>query len=92
MSYLTDEHISFQYYVSIARYLSRLKQKKKLETPFWMCYIDNRKGKAREAAYPKMNQDKLFTVWPSTIGSSWRLFSSIPENLVNKTDKGNNEY
>ena len=29
---------------------------------------------------------------PSTIPSSWRLFSFVLENLITKTDKGNNEY
>lgn len=34
----------------------------------------------------------LTYVKPSTIGSSWRLFSFTPENLTAETNKGNNEY
>lgn len=53
--------------------------------------LEIEKGKATEAAYPQIVISS-YLVTAATIRSSWRLFPFILDNLVNKTNKGNNEY
>ena len=67
----------------------KIAREKTLEIPPQMCYIGHRKGKAIEAATLV-----VMTVTykpPSTIRSSWRLFSFVLQNLVNQTYQGDNE-
>ena len=56
-----------------------------------MCYIEDEKGKARDTR-PTLEDKKLNALQhqPFTIGSSGRLFSVL-KNLIEQTDKGNNE-
>mgnify|MGYP005759695073 CR=1 FL=1 len=51
------------------------------------------KGKPEKRPTLTNNNLKHFIMrQPSASASSWRLFPFILENLVNKTNKGNNEY
>lgn len=56
-----------------------------------MCYIEVRKGKARDIR-PTLYNDKLmlYSTQPFTIASSGRLFS-FPEDRITQTNESNNE-
>lgn len=59
-----------------------------LEKSFVACYSVGIKGNCR-GGYP--HSLKQFYQLPSTTANSWRLFSFVPQNLVNQTYQGNNE-
>ena len=59
--------------------------KKSLEPPRQICYIDNRKGKAREAAYPRQQRINLLQGQPSllrivaAISFPWKSDNTDPQ-------------
>ena len=57
-----------------------------------MCYIEVRKGKARDIR-PTLYNDKLmlYSTQPFTIASSGRLFS-FPEDCITQSYESDNEY
>lgn len=53
------------------------------------CYTKNTKRGSRKR--PTLRSLITYFTKPSATVNSWRLFS-IPEDLVNETDKGNDKY